>query len=342
MLFDLVSYSGWLIAASGIGLVVGWRTYLDAPRRNWRDGWIVWGALAFVIGVIVAALKLLPGRYGLWLEIALLMIAFYIVGCFLGGGLKKLLGAHESGARESGGAAAADVRNSAKLEAERQATAKAAADRLAVEVAVKAEADRKEADRKAAAAKAEADRLAAEAAAKAEAERARAEIEQRAAAAAKAEAERLAAATLAKAEAERLAAAVVAKAVADRKAIALKAEADRLAVAAAANGSAVKTEPDGPARGRPRQRDRLLPLPGRRRIVLWRKPPPWPRGTEKQVRPPKLRRVVWLQRVSRRLPGETRPPRPTRRRVVWLRRLPRPRPIGTPSLIYMRRRTEQT
>ena len=338
MLFDLVSYSGWLIAASGIGLVVGWRTYLDAPRRNWRDGWTIWGALAFVIGVIVAALKLLPGRYGLWLEIALLMIAFYIVGCFLGGVLKKLLGAHESGARESGGAAAmaaaADVRNGAKLEAERQATAKAAADRLAVEVAVKAEADRKEADRKAAAAKA--DRLAAEA------ERARAEIEQRAAAAAKAEAERLAAATLAKAEAERLAAAAVAKAVADRKAIALKAEADRLAVAAAANGSAVKTEPDGPARGRPRQRDRLLPLPGRRRIVLWRKPPPWPRGTEKQVRPPKLRRVVWLQRVSRRLPGETRPPRPTRRRVVWLRRLPRPRPIGAPSLIYMRRRTEQT
>ena len=304
MLFDLVSYSGWLIAASGIGLVVGWRTYLDAPRRNWRDGWIVWGALAFVIGVIVAALKLLPGRYGLWLEIALLMIAFYVVGCFLGGGLKKLLGAHESG-----GAAAADVRNSAKLEAERQATAKAAADRLAVEVAVKAEASRKEAarkeaarkeaDRKAAAAKAEADRLAAEAAAKAEAERARAEIEQRAAAAAKAEAERLAAAILAKAEAERLAAAAVAKAVADRKVTALKAEADRLAAAAKAEaeGSAVKTEPDDPARGRPRQRDRLLPLPGRRRIVLWRKPPPWPRRTEKQVRPPKLRRVVWLQRV---------------------------------------------
>ena len=138
---------------------------MDAPRRNWRDGWILWGALAFVIGVIVAALKLLPGRYGLWLEIALLMFAFYIVGCFLGGRLKRLLGAHESG-----GVAAmppvADIRNGAKLEAERQATAKAAADRLVVEIAAKAEADRK-----AAAAKAEADRLAAEALAKAEADR---------------------------------------------------------------------------------------------------------------------------------------------------------------------------
>src|SRR5215510_9919017 len=111
MLFDLVSYSGWLLAALGVGLLVGWRTYLDAPRRNWRDGWIIWGGLAFVIGVIVAALKLLPGRYGLWLEVALLMTAFYIAGCFLGGGLKNLLGAHESG-----GAAVppADIRNGAK------------------------------------------------------------------------------------------------------------------------------------------------------------------------------------------------------------------------------------
>jgi hypothetical protein len=74
----------------------------------------------------------------------------------------------------------ADIRNGAKLEAERQATAKAAADRLVVEIAAKAEADRK-----AAAAKAEADRLAAEALAKAEADRK--------AAAVKAEADRLAA-----------------------------------------------------------------------------------------------------------------------------------------------------
>jgi hypothetical protein len=361
MVFDLVSYSGWLIAALGFGLVVGWRTYLDAPRRNWRDGWIVWGALAFVIAVIVATLKLAPGRYGLWLEVALLMTAFYIVGCFLGSGLKKLLGTHETGAHESASAAAmrgaADVRDGAKLAAEQQATAKAAADRLAIEVAAKAEADRKAAAAKAEAvkaeaakaeaAKAEADRLAAEAAARAEAERARAEIERRAAAAAKAEAERLAAATLAKAEADRLTAAAVAKALEDRRALAGKGEADRpaLATVAKANGSATKTEPAKTESDRS-ARSRLLPLPGRRRIVLWRKPPQWPRGNEKQVPPPKPRRVVWLQRVSQRSRlGETPPSRPTRpmhRRTVWLRRLPRPRPIGAPSLRYLRRQTEQT
>jgi hypothetical protein len=346
MLFDLASYPGWLIAAVGIGLVVGWRTYVNAPRR-WRGGWIIWGALAFVISVIAAALKLLPGRYGLWLEIALLMFAFYVVGCFVGGSLKKLLGAHESG-RPGAMPAAADVRNGTKLDPERQATAKAAADRLALELAAKAEADRK-----AAIAKAEADRLAADAAAKAEAEGARAEVERRAAAAAKAEAERQAAATLAKAEAERLAAAAVAKAVADRRALALKADADRLAVAAVAIGESnrepAKAGSAPPARKLTRGRspsERRLPPPAHRRIVLWRKPPQRPRLNEKQTRLSKPRRVVWLQRVSQRSRlGETRllqPTRPMSRRSIWLRRLPRPRPIGTPNLQYLRRRAELT
>src|SRR5215467_8210926 len=117
MWFDIISYSGWLAAALTMGLVVGWRTYSDAPRR-WFDGWIIWGALVFVVGVIVAVLKLLPGRYGLWLEIALLMTASYIIGCFLGGLLKTLLGAHEP-----------------------RSAARAAADRLAVEVAALPKAD---------------------------------------------------------------------------------------------------------------------------------------------------------------------------------------------------------
>src|SRR5436309_5636669 len=145
MWFDVVSYPGWLATALGIGLVVGWRTYSDAPRRGLLDGWIKWGALVFVIGVIVAVLKLVPGRYGLWLEIALLMTALYVFGCFLGGWLKDLLGAHEGGG-----------------------AARAAAGRLVAEAAAKAEAARKAA----AAAKAEADpRLAAGVSAKVEPER---------------------------------------------------------------------------------------------------------------------------------------------------------------------------
>ena len=155
MWFDLLSYPGWLAAALAMGLVVGWRTYSDAPRRSWFGGWIIWGALVFVVGVIVAVLKLLPGRYGLWLEIALLMTATYIIGCFLGGALKTLLGAHEP-----------------------RSAARAAAERLAADAAAKAAAGRK-----ATAAKAQTNGLAAAAFAKAE-------TEQKAAAVSKAEANR--------------------------------------------------------------------------------------------------------------------------------------------------------
>jgi hypothetical protein len=119
MLFDLMSYPGWLAAALAMGIVVGWRTYADVPRRSLLDGWFKWGALVFVIGVIVAVLKLFPGRFGLWLEIFLLMTAVYIIGCFLGGWLKNLLGAHATGA------------------------ARAAKDRLAADAAAKAQAARK-------------------------------------------------------------------------------------------------------------------------------------------------------------------------------------------------------
>jgi hypothetical protein len=101
MLFDLASYPVWLVAALAIGMVIGWQTYSAAPQRYWRDGWIVWGALAFVIGVIVAVLKLLSGRYGLWLEIALLISAFYIAGCFVGGSLKGMLAVPQPVARLS-------------------------------------------------------------------------------------------------------------------------------------------------------------------------------------------------------------------------------------------------
>src|SRR5262249_3117570 len=120
MLFDLMRYPGWLAAALAMGIVVGWRTYADGPRRSLLAGWIKWGVLVFVIGVIVAVLKLSPGRFGLWLEIFLLMTAVYIIGCFLGGWLKNLLGAHET-----------------------RGAARAAADRLAAEAAAKGDAGRK-------------------------------------------------------------------------------------------------------------------------------------------------------------------------------------------------------
>ncbi|BAM90878.1 hypothetical protein S58_48990 [Bradyrhizobium oligotrophicum S58] len=276
MMYDLATFFLWILLALVIGGFVGWRTWSDAKRPDWLRSWLLPATLAFAIGVLVAMLSLLPGRAGLWLELALLMVGAYVFGCLIGGQLKDFFGL--DAARASAPAAPA---NSLAFVAQAagarpvidsppqspspatQAAASVEADRAAAETAAKAEADRlaaeAEAERRAAeaAAQAEAERLAAEAAAKAEADRlaaeaaAKAEAERLAAeAAAKAEADRLAAEAAAKAEADRLAAEAAAKAEAERLAAeaAAKAEADRVAAEAAANAEAERLAAEAAAK----------------------------------------------------------------------------------------------
>ena len=270
MMYDLTTFLFWILLAAVIGGFVGWHSWSDDKRPDWLRSWLLPATLAFGIGALLALLSVLPGRAGLWLEVALLTVSAYVLGCLSGGQLKEYVGLGDSSAMAPGGpgtsaaftAAPAPparpwadspspaAQAAASIEADRlaaEAAAKAEADRLTAEAAAKAEADRLAAE---AAAKAEADRLAAEAAAKAEADRLAAE------AAAKAEADRLAAEAAAKAEANRLAAEAAAKAEADRLAAeaAAKAEADRLAAEAAAKAEADRLAAEAAAKA---EADRL-------------------------------------------------------------------------------------
>ncbi|MGJ5207284.1 cell envelope biogenesis protein TolA [Bradyrhizobium sp. HKCCYLR20261] len=284
MMYDLATFPVWILLSALIGGAVGWITWSDHKHPDWHRGWLLPATLAFAIGLLMALLGVLPGRAGLWLEVLLLMISAYLLGCLAGGYLKDYAGLSDTSAMSPGGPGGnlalaaytgggrpvADNRSpspaaqaAASIEADRlaaEAAAKAEADRLGAEAAAKAEADRLAAE---AAAKAEADRLAAEAAARAEADRfaaeaaAKTEADRLAAeAAAKAEADRLAAEAAAKAEAERLAAEAAAKAEAERLAAeaAAKAEADRLAAEAAAKAEADRLAAEAAAKA---EADRL-------------------------------------------------------------------------------------
>ncbi|MGC2782100.1 MAG: cell envelope biogenesis protein TolA, partial [Bradyrhizobium sp.] len=228
MMYDLATFLLWILLALAIGGIVGWRTWSDAPRPDWLRSWLLPAALAFAIGGLMALLNVLPGRAGLWLEVALMMVGAYVFGCLIGGQLKDFFGLdHARAVAPNAVASIASIGDTA----EPRPVADSPSQSLAAHAAASVEADRLAAE---AEAKAEADRLAAEAAAKAEAEHLAAE------AAAKAEADRLAAEAAAKAKAERLAAEAAAKAEADRLAAqaAAKAEADRLAAAAEAETEA--------------------------------------------------------------------------------------------------------
>lgn len=88
MLYLLSNFAGWLIAAFLIGALVALFT---CRGRGPCPGWTMALGL-FAIGLIVALLKLLPGRAGLLLETALLFSAAYGLGCLIGCWLASLIG----------------------------------------------------------------------------------------------------------------------------------------------------------------------------------------------------------------------------------------------------------
>jgi predicted flap endonuclease-1-like 5' DNA nuclease len=96
MLYLLQALSGWSAAALALGLCVGFFTF-DAERRaSWRY-FAVPAALFLIGGGVAAFLRLLPGRYGFWLETALLLTMAYSVGCFVGFWARSLSGGRSAG-----------------------------------------------------------------------------------------------------------------------------------------------------------------------------------------------------------------------------------------------------
>jgi predicted flap endonuclease-1-like 5' DNA nuclease len=83
MWYLITSLFWWLLAALVLGLFVGWSSCSKEPRKTGL-GWLGLGLVAFIIGLIVAVMKLLPGKAGLWLDEALLFFASFIIGCCIG------------------------------------------------------------------------------------------------------------------------------------------------------------------------------------------------------------------------------------------------------------------
>jgi predicted flap endonuclease-1-like 5' DNA nuclease len=73
----------WLLIALVLGLAIGWWSCRAEPR-TYGFGWLAWGIVAFVFGLFAAAMKLVPGVAGLWLDILLWLFFAYVLGCFLG------------------------------------------------------------------------------------------------------------------------------------------------------------------------------------------------------------------------------------------------------------------
>jgi hypothetical protein len=82
-----IFYWGWLLASLLLGLAMGWISVV-------QHGQGVSKTLARWLAVLAAALvaaafaRIVPGRFGYWLDLGLIMFALYLCGCAVGSWLR--------------------------------------------------------------------------------------------------------------------------------------------------------------------------------------------------------------------------------------------------------------
>lgn len=81
---------GWLLGAFLIGFGMGWIAVVyrgpSVPRV-----WIQRLSVLAVIIVGIAVAKLVPGRFGYWLDLGLVLLVFYLIGCAIGSWLRDIV-----------------------------------------------------------------------------------------------------------------------------------------------------------------------------------------------------------------------------------------------------------
>ncbi|MCX7900484.1 MAG: hypothetical protein N2444_10490, partial [Methylocystis sp.] len=73
----------WLLASFSTGMLAGALTR-SAPRRGSVARWLIWSALAFAVGLVVAGLGVLQGAAGANLESALGCFSAFLAGAAAG------------------------------------------------------------------------------------------------------------------------------------------------------------------------------------------------------------------------------------------------------------------
>ena len=78
---------GWLLGAFLLGLAMGWIAVVHRARGV-STVMTRWLAALAVILIGLAAAKIVPGRFGYWLDLGLIMFALYLCFCAVGSWLR--------------------------------------------------------------------------------------------------------------------------------------------------------------------------------------------------------------------------------------------------------------
>lgn len=87
MAYLVTFHWGWLTASFLLGLAMGW---IAVVQRGQGVSKVTarWLSLLVAILIGLAAARILPGRFGYWLDLGLIMFALYLVGCAIGSWLR--------------------------------------------------------------------------------------------------------------------------------------------------------------------------------------------------------------------------------------------------------------
>jgi hypothetical protein len=80
----------WLAAAAVIGLAMGWIAVVQRATGLTRRAMQI-GAAILVVAIGAAVSRVVPGRFGYWLDLGLAMLGVYLAGCALGSWLRERL-----------------------------------------------------------------------------------------------------------------------------------------------------------------------------------------------------------------------------------------------------------
>ncbi len=85
---------GWPLLSGLTGLAMGWIAVVHRSEGLSKNS-INKIAILIAALVVVSILKLVPGRAGYWLDLGLVMLAVYLVGCAIGSWLRSLVIAYD-------------------------------------------------------------------------------------------------------------------------------------------------------------------------------------------------------------------------------------------------------
>jgi hypothetical protein len=87
MIFLATFHWGWLVAALLLGFAMGW---IAVVHRGHGVSKAVAGGLGALVALLLAAsvAHLVPGRFGYWLDLGLVIFAVYLIGCAIGSWLR--------------------------------------------------------------------------------------------------------------------------------------------------------------------------------------------------------------------------------------------------------------